>query len=52
MESNVSRFRSKMYRLLEKLDVRVCESRIEEYLDKLLTLLSQQEAKGLCCYDW
>jgi hypothetical protein len=46
MQSRVCRYRSKVDRLLDKLVETKCDVPIEGYLDKLLTLLWQQEAKG------
>jgi hypothetical protein len=46
MESTVSRYLTKINQLLEKLLETECEIRIADYLDKLLALLWQQEAKG------
>jgi hypothetical protein len=46
MESIVSRYQSKINRLLEKLIEGKCGILIEVYLNKLLTTLRLQEAKG------
>jgi hypothetical protein len=45
MESKVSRYQSKINRLLEKLLESKCEIEIEGHLNKLLVTFSQQEAK-------
>jgi hypothetical protein len=60
MQSRVCRYRSKVDRLLDKLVETKCDVPIEGYLDKLLTLLWQQEAKEIesalitlpICAEW